>query len=259
MNEQYQHPAFPKPAQDGIKIWRYMHISKFKWLIENQRLFMPVAYKLGDPLEGTEPTGNDVWWNNQLRKATTDRQKQIIKANQEKLSKFGSAFRGHYYVSCWHINENENNRMWCEYTQSKDSVAIQTNYKILRALLPKYLEIGVVRYIDYNNESLPSLTMFEYITHKHVDFCFERELRVVAFCPPVKKSDSDCFDQNLFEKEDDSKFRVFAPKIDIKTLVCGISFHPEASNPFKREIIEISERNSLVVPKNSLFDINNDQ
>ena len=108
MNKPYQHPAFPKPAQDGIKIWRYMDFNKFQWLVENQRLFMPVAYKLGDQLEGTEPAGNDVWWSEQLRKATSDRQKQIIKANKEKLSQFGEKFRNHYYVSCWHINKNEN-------------------------------------------------------------------------------------------------------------------------------------------------------
>ena len=122
-----------------------MDFVKFEWLIENQRLFMPVAYKLGDPLEGAEPVGNDVWWSDQLREATTDRQRQIIKENKAKLSKFSEVFRKHYYVSCWHINENENNRMWMAYTSSTNSVAIQSTYKVLLEQLPEYVDIGVVR------------------------------------------------------------------------------------------------------------------
>jgi hypothetical protein len=257
MNKAYKHPAFPKPDRDDLTIWKYMDFAKFEWLIENKRLFMPVATKLGEPLEGTEPVGNDVWWREQLRNAISDRQRYLIKRNKNTLAKFGAKFRNHYYVSSWHINENENNRMWHAYTQTSDSVAIQTTHNILQSLLPNYVEIGVVRYIDYNNESLPSLNRFEYITHKHVNFCFERELRAVAFPPPKPELGGDHFNNNLFDKEEDPSFKVFAPEIEVQTLICNILVHPESSSCFKRNIFDVCERNSLTIPNISLFDTRN--
>ena len=152
MNDEYQHPAFPQPHHPDVALWRYLDYSKFEWLLESKRLFMPSAEFLGEPLEGTEPVGNSIWWREKARLAETDKQREIIQRNQEKLSAFAKAFRNHYYVSCWHMNENENNRMWHEYTKSPESVAVKTTYSELHALLPDYIEIGVVRYIDYENE-----------------------------------------------------------------------------------------------------------
>jgi len=46
--------------------------------------------------------------------------------------------------------------MWSEYSSSKDAVAIRTSYRLLRASLPAFVEIGLVRYIDYRTADLPS-------------------------------------------------------------------------------------------------------
>lgn len=233
-----------------------MDYSKFKWLLDYKRLFMPAAKVLGEPLEGTEPEGNEIWWKEQIRQAKTDKQKEIIRANQQKLSAFAKEFGEHYYVSCWHMNENENNGMWKKYTKSPESIAIQTTYKDLRSLLSDYIEIGVVRYIDYDNESLPSLNMFEYITHKHIEFCYEREVRAVASPPALKELGGEHFDANLFESEENSSFRVFAPEIDIIHLINKIVTHPISSLSFRNRVDEICNDCLLPRPISSLFEAN---
>ena len=98
--------------------------------------------------------------------------------------------------------------------------------------------------------------MFEYITHKHVDYCFERELRAVAFPPAVKELGSEHFSLNLFEKEYESEFKVFAPIVDVQELICSITLNPEVSSSFKDKIIGICENNSLVLPSMSVFGVN---
>ena len=62
----YSHPAFPQPADPDVAIWRYMDAPKFEWLIGNERLFMPSACRLGDPLEGTTPGGEIQWWRREI-------------------------------------------------------------------------------------------------------------------------------------------------------------------------------------------------
>jgi hypothetical protein len=111
-NNDYQHPAFPQPADPGAVLWRYMSIDKFKWLVSERRLFMPVATKLGDPFEGTTPQGELDWWRGEAERATSKEQREIIEQNRVKLSAFAKAFQGHYYVSCWHMNRYENDAMW---------------------------------------------------------------------------------------------------------------------------------------------------
>ncbi len=176
-----------------------MGFEKFDWPVKNQRLFMPSAQFLGDPLEGVAPAGHIEWWMDLAENAESEVKREIIENNRKKLSAFAEAFRPNYYVSCWHMNAVESSKMWCAYTESSEAVAVTTTYRVLREALPKYVEIGMVRYIDYANEKLPSLNMFEYITHKNINFCFERELRAVAFPPAIEELGAGHFQEHHFE------------------------------------------------------------
>ena len=69
------HPAFPQPESDDIKLWRYMDFYKFESLLENKRLIFPRADKLGEPFEGTRPKGDIDWWK---RKADSTKQNKDI-------------------------------------------------------------------------------------------------------------------------------------------------------------------------------------
>lgn len=214
---------------------------------------MPAAHFLGDPLEGTTPEGHLEWWNLQVENATSEEQRQIIEKNREILSSFAKAFRPNYYVSCWHMNELESNEMWRRYTKTPEAVAVRTSYRSLRASLPAYVEIGMVRYIDYATEQLPSLNMFEYITHKNIDYSFEREVRAVALPPATEGLGSSHFQGNHFESETQKGFLVFAPKIDISHLVHSVVVHPNATSEFIATVTSACESAGLPRPVISAF------
>lgn len=253
MSDEYQHPAFPPPSHPEVLLWRYLDFEKFDWLASNRRLFMPSAQLLGDPLEGTAPIGHIAWWRALEDGAASEEQRRIIEKNKEKVFAFAKAFRPHYYVSCWHMNALENTKMWRCYTKSPDAVAVATSYQALRASLPAYVEIGTVRYIDYSSESLPSLNMFECITHKNINFCFEREVRAVALPPAPEGLGASHFQANHFESETQKGFLVFAPEVDIATLIDRVVLHPESSSAFAEKIRSACEGAGLPKPVPSAF------
>lgn len=132
---------------------------------------------------------------------------------------------------CWHMNAAENLRMWQEYAKAPPAVAIVTTYRKLRQALPAYIEMGVVRYIDYTVDRFPTLNMFEYIMHKNAaSFAFEQEVRAIAF-PPVEADGAayQHFNENLFAREDRPASRVLAPPVNISALTDCVVLHPEST------------------------------
>jgi len=243
------HPAFPHPPNPGAAIWRYLTRHKFEWMVSEARLFMPSAAHLGDPLEGTQPSGDLHWWQSLFDRASSEEERRTIEHNRELLSRFAAAFRTRYYVSCWHVNEAANAEMWRLYADSAESVAVRTTVEKLRAALPVYVEIGLVRYIDYAVERLPTLNMLEYITHKNKLFENERELRAVAMHPIVEGLDQQHFREHYFQADNNPAFLVFAPPVDIAALVEVVLVHPDAPKPFFEKIVNLCETRGLPRPE----------
>jgi len=52
-----EHPAFQHPADKNISIWRYMNLSNFVWMLQNESLYFRRCDLLGGPYEGhyTQP------------------------------------------------------------------------------------------------------------------------------------------------------------------------------------------------------------
>ena len=138
--------------------------------------------------------------------------------------------------------------MWECYTRTSEAVAVRTTYSALKECLPEYVDIGVVRYIDYANQSLPSMNMFEYIMHKDSYFEFEREVRAVAAPPAVPELGLTNFCDNLFESEMDASIRVYAPTIDLTKLVHGVVLHPAAVSDFRIRVAQLCSSNGLPTP-----------
>ncbi|MBU0477109.1 hypothetical protein KKC91_00870 [bacterium] len=248
-----EHPAFPQPNDTNVDLWRYLDFDKFEWLINNDRLFFPMAERLGDPLEGTQPVGDLKWWEDQAANAETEEKKRIIEHNQKLILKFSKAFLPNHYVSCWHINSSEKKRMWRCYTKSSESVVIRTTYHDLQQSLPNYIFIGMVRYIDYAVERLPSLNLLEYITHKNISFQFENEVRAVAFRPAAEQTRAKHFQENLYELNKSHGFRFFAPSIELKRIAQEVVLHPKATDHFQWKIADICKKKGLPFPSRSKF------
>src|SRR6267154_5448151 len=63
MNEEYEHPAFPQPADRNATIWRYQEFDRFKSLVETGWLYMRRADLFDkDQFEGTTPKGEIDYW-----------------------------------------------------------------------------------------------------------------------------------------------------------------------------------------------------
>jgi len=254
MKKEIEHPAFPQPIDLKVSLWRYLDFVKFEWFVDNNRLFFPVTKYLGnDYLEGTQPVGDQNWWQELQENAETDEKRQIIKNNRKLISKFSNGFLRHYYVNCWHMNSIENMRMWESYTKDSNSVVIRTSYNVLKESIPDYLNIGMVRYIDYSSERLPSLNLFQYITHKHISFQFENEVRAVAFPPAGDQNNVNHFQDSLFEKKGSPGFKFFAPLVDINKIILDTFLHPKSERKFRDTIIYICAKNGLTKPKISMF------
>lgn len=94
----HQHPAFPQPADRNVRLWRYMEWFKFEWLVKCSRLYMPSVNDFPDKLEGTAPQGEMDWWEGNIKKATIEGQRDVIRSNRKKIARFAEMFRPHYYA-----------------------------------------------------------------------------------------------------------------------------------------------------------------
>jgi hypothetical protein len=86
-----------------------------------------------------------------------------------------------FFVSCWHMNEHESAAMWRLYTQSHESICVQSTFTRLAAVLPSYGNVGVIRYLDYETETVAEDNLFNFIMCKRRSFEHEREVRAVIW------------------------------------------------------------------------------
>jgi len=255
VTDEPDHPAFPQPDDQNASIWRYMDVEKFEWLVINRRLFMTPALHLGDPREGLTPKGEDNRLLAAIEQADSDESRRIAEHNRQLLTKMTNAFRREYYVSCWHKNECENQSMWDCYTTSSEAVAVRTKYVSLRSSLPSFVGVGEVRYIDRAVEHLSTRrNILEWIMHKDVQFTFESEVRAVALRPLINELGAKHFDENFIELLSSPGFYLYAPQIEVCTLLECVVLHPHASTDFEKRIIKLCESHNLTVPVRSKWD-----
>jgi hypothetical protein len=52
------HPTFKKPENLDVRIWRYMSLAKFLWMLQRNSLYFSRSDLMGDPFEGhySKPT-----------------------------------------------------------------------------------------------------------------------------------------------------------------------------------------------------------
>lgn len=180
------HPSFKPPDDPNMGIWRYMPFIYFVSMLDNKGLFFPRATLLGDAFEGSTTQMTKEAEKIGLRKTF----QKVIKITEEAKEKMVEKFFGQsslvrknmvreFFVSCWHMNEKESAAMWNVYGKYDVSIGIKSTYKRLRKVLPEYVKIGVVEYIDYEKDMIDARNVFNYIMTKRHSFEHEKELRAV--------------------------------------------------------------------------------
>lgn len=173
--ERLSHPCFPQPANLQMKVWRYMGLAKFVWLLKKKRLFMSRLDRLADPYEGSLTAKTIEGINTFFRQ-------QGSKNKWKELSQMYRQSQATTYVCCWHANEQESEAMWRLYCANGHGIAIQTTYETLVGAIEHEhnVYVGCVKYIDYERGQFPGANAFYPVMHKRLSFDHEREVRLVS-------------------------------------------------------------------------------
>ena len=172
-------PGRPQPTDDTL-VWRYMDFTKFVDLISTNRLFFSRADKLGDPFEGTY-TATHVPSESDLD-GLKDGEKEQLRSLRYFEIAAAKDNRKLFYINCWHANPGESAGMWRLYSQSNESVAVQTTFGKLKAafpLAPYKILAGPVNYLDYRTATIKELRGQVVFMSKRWSFEHEQEVRLL--------------------------------------------------------------------------------
>lgn len=164
---------FPKPDDHNVKVWRYMDFPKFISLISTKHLFFSSikTLRLQDNFEGI------------FSRIARD-QNPFLDDGNDIRKWLNDLLIPRICINCWHINEYESVAMWDLYSRYSQGIAIQSTFNQLSSSFDtteRTINIGMVKYIDYSNESNLSLDQpMSVILHKRKSYEFERELRAVV-------------------------------------------------------------------------------
>lgn len=165
------HPCFLPPENENVKIWRYLDIPRFLWLIERKSLYFSRCDLLGDPFEGSLPSSPNQIIPRYIGNVEIWKGKSPL-----------AMWRELCYICSFHMNDFESAALWSIYSKSNQGVAIQLTYKRLIKSLEDYpedVQIGTVKYIDYRSDVIEFGNSFLPILHKRKSFEHEKEIRAV--------------------------------------------------------------------------------
>lgn len=186
-----------RELSDSTVVWRYMDFAKLYTLLSKQALYFTPGYILRgtDPYELRIPTKTRIESREQMirayRKAFPEDDEGLLRILDGQDQDFHVLYATG--ISCWHINEKENNALWRTFVGSGAGVAIKSTIGAIKDSIDthrRYICMDQVEYIDYENESFkqhPSAIGFEQLFHKSSFYSYEQELRLVYTFPTVLK------------------------------------------------------------------------
>lgn len=175
-----KHPLFAQPEDPSARIWRYMDFTKFVSLIDSKCLFFTRADKFDDPFEGSLPVPN-VTSRAAVLETIPEPTRSMVKESMTRDWEFNKNWPRYNAINCWHMNDHESAAMWKLYLKSNEGISIQSRYnKLCESIIydePFY--VGMVRYIDYEKDSIPANNVLAPFLYKRKSFEHEREVRVL--------------------------------------------------------------------------------
>jgi len=188
------HPTFPQPTNRHVSVWRYLNVPHAFDLLKNRRLWMSRADHLGDPCEGTRPSGDAQIYRaaeQVIMSQTTDPSlaNSYLAEVRGSWRHMDSTLRERMFISCWTLGDHDDMAMWERYCRPKEAgIAIQTTYAKLDASLPiqvyngRWVMMGLVTYGDYDSLDFRSDPANAYSAYmlKKVQYRSEHEIRIVC-------------------------------------------------------------------------------
>jgi hypothetical protein len=175
LENRLRHPCFRQPEDPNAKVWRYMDLPKFIWLLKHDKLYVTRLDRLGDPYEGSLTA-------NTIKGIDLFLRQRGVKDGWAGMSKFYRQNQATTYACCWHMNRQESEAMWRLYCGKGHGVAIQSSYAHLVSAIETEHEmyVGCVKYVDYDADWFPDANAYHPVMHKRLAFEHEHEVRLVA-------------------------------------------------------------------------------
>jgi len=217
-----EHPVFEQPADKNGKVWRYMDFTRLLSMIDSRCLFFARADKLGDPFEGSWPRIN-ISARRVVPDGTPEEAHKAFIKSMPNLGGINKQWPKYMAINCWHMNEHESAAMWKLYLQGDEGIAIQSTYNKLRDCFigEEKIYLGIVKYIDYERESIDAGNVLSAFVHKRISFEHEKEVRaLITKWPPRGEKGLD-FSQETMDNGT-------AVKVEIETLIERIYVAPSA-------------------------------
>ena len=176
------HPSCITPKNLKTKIWRYMDFTKFLSILEESALFFSNLSILSDPLEGflTKPTVDK--FRGMPEDLSSEEVKKRLQIGELNLQFFKRS-RTLLYVSSWHMSNFESVAMWEMYVKTGEGIAIQSTVGRMKKAfsnIDEPINIGKVKYVDYDKQEIPWNNLLHLAIHKRKSFEYERELRAIV-------------------------------------------------------------------------------
>jgi hypothetical protein len=190
----YRERELLSTPSDDTKLWRYLDLSYFLWLLSRQSLYFANRNEFDDQWEGAIPAGTDESLKRTYRSAirrygvavgVDTSQEELEPERLQAYQQIVKSQQTIYGVNCWHKNEVESVAMWRLYTKGKDGVAIQTTVMRLKdclSLEPRPIFIAEVKYRDHRilpEEGLISHDPLIPLVTKRQSFAHESEVRLI--------------------------------------------------------------------------------
>jgi hypothetical protein len=157
-------------------LWRYFKVGRFRWTLQNSRLYFAASSQFTDRFEGATAVLPPDF--------PVDPRFQRMEGSERAFF----ALRKLMKISCWHREEYESDAMWKLYAEQSKGVAICTTADRMRTaikpfrLQPAYgiedLWAGAVSYHDLMTARLRPLGKTIYFS-KHRAFSWEKEFRLL--------------------------------------------------------------------------------
>jgi hypothetical protein len=236
MAAQTDHRCFKQPQSNTVKLWKYMDFTKFVALISSGQLFHCRSDKFRDPYEGSYPIRNRESDEIIFSRIPSEYRENAI----QQFYGFSEWTRQWTYISCWHVNEFESAAMWDLYAKTEEAIAIETTYEHLTLCLPDQAYIGLVEYINYNDQIIPVNNAFHPFLFKRKSFEHEREARTIIQELP--------YDDEKLNTERNNTIIGKNVQINTAKLIQRIYISPNAADWFTDLVKEVSSKYDINAP-----------
>lgn len=202
------------------KVWRYLSLSRFIWLLQRKQLWLSRVDLLEDPWE-CAITGEEMSYLAQRAPITPVG--AVAEAVNQRLKRITEEWRRTTYINCWCGREEESHALWRVFCGPKEGVAICSTWGKLMDLAQN-MRLVEVDYTGYDRVRTPNITKVS--MRKRQMYDYEQEVRIIA--------QQDTPNPNLIKEE--SGFRLgFEPADFIDVIVV----HPEADDSFNQVVVGI--------------------